>query len=187
MKNKADEQELNEDDQQEDGPSAIELLREDHQKVQDLFEEFESADNRSRQRIVDQALMELEIHSKLEEGLIYPAIRDALDEEDMMDEALEEHHVVELLIKELRKMGPKDERYKAKFTVLAEIVKHHIEEEESEVLPQAEETDIDMAELGQEAMALKEKLMSKMHSGSSSKKKPSGSSKSGKSRKRKAA
>ena len=184
---KADEQELNEDDQQEDGPSAIELLREDHQKVQDLFEEFEGADNRSRQRIVDQALTELEIHSKLEEGLIYPAIRDALDEDDMMDEALEEHHVVELLIKELRKMGPKDERYKAKFTVLAEMVKHHIEEEESEVLPQAEETDIDMAELGQEAMALKEKLMSKMHSGASAKKKPSGSSKSGKSRKRKAA
>ena len=184
---KADEQELNEDDQQEDGPSAIELLREDHQKVQDLFEEFEGADNRSRQRIVDQALTELEIHSKLEEGLIYPAIRDALDEDDMMDEALEEHHVVDLLIKELRKMGPKDERYKAKFTVLAEIVKHHIEEEESEVLPQAEETDIDMAELGQEAMALKEKLMSKMQSGSSSKKKPSGSTRPGKARKRKAA
>lgn len=118
---------------------------------------------------------------------MYPAIREALDEDDMMDQALEEHHVVELLIKELRKMGPKDERYKAKFTVLAEIVKHHIEEEESEILPQAEETDMDMAELGQEAMALKEKLMSKMHSGSSSKKKPSDSSKSGKSRKRKAA
>ena len=189
MKNKdRGEQELNEDDQQEAmGPSAVELLREDHQKVQDLFEEFEGADNRSRQRIADQALTELEIHAKLEEGLVYPAIRDALDEEDMMDEALEEHHVAELLIKELRKMGPKDERYKAKFTVLAEIVKHHIEEEESEILPQAEETDIDMAELGQEAMALKEKLMSKMNSGSSSKKKQSGSSKSGKSRKRKAA
>jgi len=188
MKNKARaEQELDEDGQQEAGPSAVELLREDHQKVQDLFEEFEGADNRSRQRIADQALTELEIHAKLEEGLVYPAIREALDEDDMMDEALEEHHVVELLIKELRKMGPKDERYKAKFTVLAEIVKHHIEEEESEILPQAEETDMDMAELGQEAMALKEKLMSKMHSGSSSKKKPSSSSKSAKSRKRKAA
>ena len=188
MKNKdRGEQELNEDDQQVGGPSAVELLREDHQKVQDLFEEFEGADNRSRQRIADQALTELEIHAKLEEGLVYPAIREALDEEDMMDEALEEHHVAELLIKELRKMGPKDERYKAKFTVLAEIVKHHIEEEESEILPQAEETDIDMAELGQEALALKEKLMSKLQSGSSSKKKQSGSSKSGKSRKRKAA
>jgi chemotaxis receptor (MCP) glutamine deamidase CheD len=105
----------------------------------------------------------------------------------MMDEALEEHHVVELLIKELRKMGPKDERYHAKFTVLSEMVKHHIEEEESDMLPQAEETDIDMTELGQEAMDLKEKLMAKMHSGSSSKKKLSSSPKSGKSRKRTAA
>jgi hemerythrin superfamily protein len=189
MKNKSSaEQESNDqEDQEEVGPSAIELLREDHQKVQALFEEFEGADNRSRQRIADQALTELEIHAKLEEGLVYPAIREALDEEDMMDEALEEHHVAELLIKELRKMQPKDERYRAKFTVLAEMVKHHIEEEESDMLPQAEETDIDMEELGQEAMALKEKLLSKMQSGSSSKKKTSSASRSGKSRKRKAA
>lgn len=175
------------EDQHEAGPSAIELLREDHQKVQDLFEEFEGADSRSQQRIADQALTELEVHAKLEEGLVYPAIREALDEKDMMDEALEEHHVAELLIKELRKMGPKDERYHAKFKVLAEMVKHHIEEEESDMLPQAEETDIDMEELGQEAMALKEKLLSKMHSGSSSKKKPVSASRSGKSRKRKVA
>ena len=122
---------LNEDEQIESGGvNAVELLRQDHRKVQDLFEEFEAADSRSRQRIVDQALTELEIHAKLEEGLIYPAIREVLDEEDLMDEALEEHHAVKLLIKELRKMGPKDERYRAKFKVLAEMVKHHIEEEE---------------------------------------------------------
>jgi hypothetical protein len=71
--------------------------------------------------------------------------------------------------------------------VLSEMVKHHIEEEESDMLLQAEETDIDMTELGQEAMDLKEKLMAKMHSDSSSKKKLSSSSKSGKSRKRTAA
>ena len=190
MKNKtrARQESNDQENEQEAGPSAIELLREDHQKVQDLFEEFEGADTRSQQRIVDQALTELEVHAKLEEGLVYPAIREALDEEDMMDEALEEHHVVELLIKELRKMSPKDDRYHAKFTVLTEMVKHHIEEEESDMLPQAEETDIDMAELGQEAMALKDKLLSKMHSSSSSKKKKATSaSKSGKSRKRKAA
>lgn len=186
-KTSAEQESNDQEDREEAGPSAIELLREDHQKVQDLFEEFEGADNRSRQRIADQALTELEIHAKVEEGLVYPAIREALDEEDMMDEALEEHHAAELLIKELRKMGPTDERYRAKFTILAEMVKHHIEEEESDMLPQAEDTDIDMAELGQEATALKEKLLSRMQSGSSSKKKTATASRSGKSRKRKAA
>lgn len=176
-------------EQAEDGSvnsiNAVELLREDHRKVEDLFEEFEGADSRSRQRIVDQALTELEIHATLEEGLIYPAIREALDEDEIMDQALEEHHVVEFLIKELRKMGPKDERYSAKFQVLSEIVKHHIEEEESQILPQAEGSDLDLAELGQEAMMQKEKLMAKMSSGSNKKSsKPSGR---GQNRKRTAA
>lgn len=175
------------DEQQEQGQSALEMLREDHRRVQDLFEEFESADNRSRQRIADSALTELEIHAKLEEGLIYPAIREALDEKDLMDRALEEHHVAEVLIKELRKMGPKEDRYSAKFKVLSELVKHHIEEEESQILPQAEETDIDFMELGQEAVTRKEKLMAKMESAGQSKKKSSKSSSGGRNRKRRAA
>ena len=147
---------------QREGPNALEMLREDHQKVQSLFEEFESADNRSRAGIANQILTELEIHATLEETLIYPAIREALDEDDMMDEALEEHHVVKAMIKELRKMQPKDERYRAKFKVLSEIVQHHVEEEESEILPQAEETDLDFNALGQEALMRKEKLIAKM-------------------------
>src|SRR5688500_11939627 len=129
--------------QDAEGLHAAEMLRADHRKVQDIFEEFEGADTRSLQRIADQALTELEVHAKLEESVIYPAIRKVLDEEDLMDEALEEHHAAELLIKELRKMGPKDERYRAKFKVLAEMVKHHIEEEESQILPQAEESDLE--------------------------------------------
>jgi len=154
------------DDEQEqaesEGPNALQMLREDHRKVEELFEQFEGADNRSRQGIGNQILTELEIHATLEEILIYPAIREAIDEDDMMDEALEEHHVVERMIKELRKLQPKDERYRAKFKVLSEIVKHHVEEEESEILPKAEETDLDVNALGAEAMDRKERLMAKM-------------------------
>ena len=84
------------------------------------------------------ALMELEVHSKLEEELIYPAIRAEIDDDDLMDEALEEHHVVHGLLGELKKMKPSDERYDAKFTVLAENVRHHIKEEESDMFPMAE-------------------------------------------------
>jgi hemerythrin superfamily protein len=141
--------------------NAFELLREDHHRVQELFDEFEQADNQSRKRIAEEALRELEIHAKLEEELIYPAIRQELDEEELMDMALEEHHVVTTLIRELRKMQPKDRRYAAKFKVMAESVKHHIEEEESEILPQAEKTDLDASELGRQAMQQKHKLMEK--------------------------
>ena len=68
----------------------------------------------------------------------------------MMDEALEEHHVAKILIGELREMSPGDERFDAKFKVLAEAVKHHIEEEESELLPNAEDMELDLEALGEE-------------------------------------
>jgi hemerythrin superfamily protein len=145
----------------------IEMLKEDHQKVKDLFEEFEAAeDSRTKQRIVDTAVTELEVHAKLEEGLIYPAIRPELDDEELMDEALEEHHVVHMLIAELKKMKPRDDRFDAKFTVLGESVKHHIKEEESEMLPKAEGSNIDWDKLETQVMKRRAQLMSKS-SGSS--------------------
>jgi hemerythrin superfamily protein len=141
----------------------IDMLKEDHQKVKALFEEFEEAkDSRTKQRLVETALMELDVHAKLEEGLIYPAFREEIDDEDLMDEALEEHHVVHVLIAELKKMKPSDDRFDAKFTVLAENVKHHIKEEESEMFPKAEELDIDWESLEQQVLKRKEQLMSKV-------------------------
>jgi hemerythrin superfamily protein len=83
--------------------SVADMLREDHMKVKGLFEEFEQADDAdAKQRIVETALAELEVHAKLEEELIYPEIRQEIDD-DLMDEALEERHVVYGLIGELKK------------------------------------------------------------------------------------
>ncbi len=145
------------------GASAVtDMLREDHKKVKGLFEEFEQAeDATTKQRIVETALTELEVHSKLEEELIYPAIRSAIDDEDLMDEALEEHHVVHGLIGELKKMKPSDDRYEAKFTVLAENVTHHIKEEESEMFPKAEDCEIDWEALHSQVMQRKAQLIAK--------------------------
>jgi len=157
--------------EQEEGQNPIDMLKEDHQAVKGLFSQFEEADKRSQQRIADEALAMLEIHTKLEEDLIYPAIREATGEEEMIDEALEEHHVATLLIKELKKLKSKDERYAAKFKVLSEMVKHHIEEEENETFPQAEQADIDWSEIGQEAAALRDKLMRKHGGGQQPRKK----------------
>ena len=165
------------------GSSVVDMLREDHQKVKKLFEEFEEArDARTKRRIVETALMELEIHAKLEEGLIYPAIREEIDDEELMDEALEEHHVVHLLIRELKKMSPSRERFDAKFKVLAESVKHHIEEEESQVLPKAKSSDIDFEALEQEVMKRKARLMGQSSGGSRTGRASSGKDKRSRSR-----
>lgn len=139
----------------------VQMLKEDHKKVKELFEEFESAEGRERGEIAKTAIQELEVHADLEETLIYPAIRNEIEADDMMNEAVEEHHLVHVLIKELKKLKPSDEKFQAKFTVLGELVKHHIEEEENEMLPQAEESEIDWDSLETRVMKRKEALLAK--------------------------
>lgn len=140
----------------------IEMLKEDHEKVKGLFEDFESAEGREQAEIAATAIMELEVHADLEEKLIYPAIRKEIDEDEMMNEAVEEHHVVHVLIRELKKLKPKDEVFQAKFKVLGELVKHHIEEEEGEMLPKAQESEIDWEKLETAVMKRRETMISKL-------------------------
>lgn len=124
-----------------------ELLKKDHRKVKELFEEFEAAKTSVRKKeIVEQTINELKVHTQVEEELFYPAARKVRSLSDLLDEAAEEHHVVDLLIAELQTMEPDDERYDAKYTVLAENVKHHIREEEGEMFPKSKP--IDTEELG---------------------------------------
>ena len=111
-------------------PGVIEMLKEDHDKVKALFEQFEEADGREKGEIAKTAIQDLEVHAELEEKLIYPAIRAEIDHDDMMNEAVEEHHLVHVLIAELKKLKSSDDKFQAKFCVLGELVKHHIEEEE---------------------------------------------------------
>lgn len=150
----------------------IDMLKEDHAKVKELFEEFESAEGQEQGEIAAKAMTELEVHADLEEKLIYPAIREAIDNNEMMNEAVEEHHVVHVLIAELKKLKPKDEKFHAKFCVLSELVKHHIEEEEGEMFPEAEGQDIDWDSLEQAVMKRKEALMNKFAGKGKSKSKP---------------
>ena len=143
-------------------PDALQMLKEDHRKVQDLFKEFEDADRGTeKKRIVTETIKELEIHTQLEEEIFYPAVwKEASPEDKLMLEAEEEHHVVDLLIKELRRMQPSAEQYDAKFKVLSENVKHHIQEEESMMLPKAAELGGErMGELGDEMAVRKAELM----------------------------
>jgi hemerythrin superfamily protein len=143
--------------------SAIALLKKDHKTVKALFDEFEKTeDKREKKRIVAEALKELKIHATIEEKMFYPAVRAEIDDEEgIMDEADEEHHVAKVLIAELELMTGNEEHYDAKFTVLAENIRHHIKEEEGDMLPEAAKTDIDMDALGGMMMELKEELQAK--------------------------
>jgi len=142
----------------------IELLKDDHDKVRELFDQFETAKSEvPRMKAARKAIMELEIHAEIEEKIFYPAFHKeskADDADSVFREATEEHHVQHLLIAELKKMKDDDPEFEAKFTVLAENVRHHIEEEESEMLPEAEELDQGLLEsLGSKMMQKKEKMM----------------------------
>lgn len=137
---------------------AINIIKHDHDKVKELFKKFENTDNmREKKKIVAEAVMELKIHAEIEEKIFYPSVRRGV-EKDLMNEADEEHHVAKLLIAELDHMDASDDHWEAKFTVLAENIRHHIKEEEGEMLPQARKLDVDFSALGRKLLAMKQQL-----------------------------
>ena len=149
---------------------AIELLKDDHRKVKKLFREFEAAGDRAYQtkrRIAEQVFAELEVHSRLEEEIFYPAVAATAnkDGKELVAEGIEEHHVVDVLINELKALEPEDEQFDAKFKVLTENVEHHIEEEEGEMLPDAEKKlGREIEQLGERMQQRREELLARLGS-----------------------
>jgi hemerythrin superfamily protein len=148
-------------------PDAIVLLKNDHKTVEKLFKQFEKAgDNahKTKRDIVDKIIEELSIHAAIEEQHFYPTIREkAPDISDDVLEGLEEHHLVKWTLSELTNMSPQAERFDAKVTVLIEMVRHHVEEEEGDMFPKVREAmgRKDLQELGdtmEKAKAISPKL-----------------------------
>jgi hemerythrin superfamily protein len=119
---------------------AIALLKADHKTVETLFRRFEQAGRNARKlkrKLVDQIVRELAVHALIEEQVFYPAVRNKADAlEDQVLEALEEHHVVKWLLKELEDLPPEAERFDAKVKVLMENIRTHVSEEEKRLFPQ---------------------------------------------------
>ena len=137
---------------------AISILIKDHDRVKDLFDRFEKSESApEKQRIIKEALSELKIHAVIEEEIFYPAVRKYV-EKDLMNEADEEHHVARVLIAELDQDARANDHREAKFTVLAESVRHHIKEEEGEMLPKAKSAELDFEVLGREMLDRKKEL-----------------------------
>jgi hemerythrin superfamily protein len=144
---------------------AIDMLTEDHQRVSDMFEEYESVkdDENDSDKIqrVQEICLELTIHSTVEEEIFYPAAREALGDDgaDLLDEAEVEHSSVKDLIVQLSESQPSEDLYDAKVKVLSEYVKHHVNEEEGELFPKLREADdFDVAAIGEEMAERKQEL-----------------------------
>ena len=139
---------------------AITLLKQDHKTVEKLFKQFEKAKQPAQQRkLARQVVKELSVHAAIEEMVFYPAVRERVPKaEDTVLESLEEHYIVKWVLSELEDMKPDHERFKAKMTVLIENVRHHVEEEETELFPQVRKVikRKELAELG-EALAKSKK------------------------------
>ncbi|MEO5702970.1 MAG: hemerythrin domain-containing protein [Gammaproteobacteria bacterium] len=144
---------------------ALQFLMDDHEKIQDLFDEFEDTDDvDARRQICETVRNELTAHTMIEEEIFYPAVRAEIDDDDLLDEAEEEHHLATMLLNELENMSPDDEHYVAKFTVLADSVRHHIREEEEEMFPQVKKSDLDLEHLGAQMDARKQELLREIRS-----------------------
>lgn len=143
-------------------PDAIELLKEDHATVKKAFKEFEKIDHEDTATMKEMVTMvcnELKVHTTIEEEIFYPAVREAIEDEDLMNEAQVEHQSAKDLIAQLEGMEADDPLYAATFTVLGEYVQHHVKEEESEMFPQVKKAKLDLDALGEKMMARKETLM----------------------------
>ena len=140
---------------------AITLLRDDHRKVEDLFEQFEKATGDGRkQKLALEICKELTIHTIIEEEVFYPSIEGKV-EEDLLKESFVEHDAAKVLIAEIEGGEPSDEFYDAKVKVLKEQIEHHVEEEEKPkegLFAQARAADVDLKILGERVMARKEAL-----------------------------
>jgi hemerythrin-like domain-containing protein len=149
----------------------LNLLIEDHKRAKKAFKDFEKLDGQKQSNeckdLVEQTCAELQVHATLEEELFYPAVRQALKEQDLLDEAEVEHASAKQLIEQLQSMqqqGQLDGKFAATFTVLGEYVKHHIKEEEGELFEQCEKAGnkIDWAALGEQMKTRKAELMEEL-------------------------
>lgn len=149
----------------------LNMLKEDHKRVKKAFKDFEKLDAQKQpdecKELVEQTCGELQVHATLEEEIFYPAVRQALKEQDLLDEAEVEHGSAKQLIEQLQTMqqgGQMDGKFAATFTVLGEYVTHHIKEEEGELFEQCEKAGnkVDWAALGEQMTSRKAELMEEL-------------------------
>lgn len=143
-------------------PDAISLLKADHREAQALFDRYEevkdSASPEEKLEIAKEVCGALLIHMAIEEAIFYPTARERIDDDELLNEAEVEHDGAKDLIQQLGELKSDDPMFDAKIKVLGEQIKHHIEEEESELFPEVAEADIDLNTLGEQLLTAKNKM-----------------------------
>jgi hemerythrin superfamily protein len=120
--------------------NALELLKEDHQRVQELFDQVKATENeKQHKQLYKKIRIELETHAYAEEKVLYPTLKKYEEFEETVLEAIEEHLQMKTLIRAMDRLSDGNERFDAKLKVLIDNVEHHVEEEEGELFPQVEE------------------------------------------------
>ncbi|MBI3653062.1 MAG: hemerythrin domain-containing protein [Acidobacteria bacterium] len=148
--------------------NAIELLKEDHRETLELLERLETLEDEMDAEddgievlpteLFNQLKAALTLHTQLEERIFYPALRAFAETREMIPEALAEHQAVDELLEEMAQLSPHEEEFQNKLEELREQVEHHIEEEEDEMFPKAEELcgQQRLDELGQQLQQMKQ-------------------------------
>lgn len=140
---------------------ALELLKADHQKVQELFDQVKATENeKQHKQLYKKIRTELEAHTHAEEKVLYPALKKDEEFKDQVLEAIEEHMQVKTLIRDIERLADGSERFDAKLKVLIDNVEHHVEEEEDELFPQVESrfSEEDLETIGMELEAAKKEF-----------------------------
>ena len=143
---------------------AVDLLDADHIAVKKLFTEFKKLSEtqtpgEDRKAIADKICMELTVHAEIEEQVFYPAAREAIDDDPLLDEAEVEHASAKDLIAQISAMDPDEALFDAKVIVLGEYIDHHVEEERNEMFPKARNSGMDLKGMVDKLTALKEELL----------------------------
>ena len=149
------------------GPDAITLLKADHKEVKALFKAYDKlaksdGSDDEKKSIADQICTALTVHATAEEELFYPAAREVLPEQDLVEEATVEHASAKDLIAQIEGMDPSAELYDAKVKVLGEYIDHHVKEEEEEMFPKIRKSGLDLKELGASLQSRKDQLLGEL-------------------------
>lgn len=141
----------------------VQIIKKDHKTVEGLFKEYEGLGDgavATKRKVVDQIIEELTIHAEMEEQLCYPTFKEVFDKEDdkMVEEAYVEHAGAKKLLSDLISLQPEQPEFDASVKVLMEQIRHHVEEEETELLPTVEKEAPEEAleAMGNEMIAFKE-------------------------------